>query len=153
MKLSTKARYAVQALADIAHVKENKPVSLLDIHKRQGISQHYLEQLFSKLRRSGIVTSSRGQSGGYSLAVSPENLTILDIINAVEETINSTRCSKDTSAGCNGRNQKCIAHNLWRGMENVINNYLGSITLADVVERRVLPADPTTNATGMVING
>lgn len=144
MKLSTKARYAVIALVDLAqHGKlvdgKVKPCSLLDISQRQSLPQQYLEQLFSKLRRAGIVESMRGQSGGYLLSIAPMNLSISQIINAVDEPIKSTHCDPDSELGCQGKQSKCLAHPLWIGLENSIHSYLGSITLDDVISQRPMP--------------
>ncbi|HBN22185.1 MAG TPA: Rrf2 family transcriptional regulator [Holosporales bacterium] len=144
MKLSTKARYAVIALVDLAqHDKRAdgkiKPSSLLDISQRQSLSQQYLEQLFSKLRRAGIVESMRGQSGGYFLSISPSELSISQIVNAVDEPIKSTKCDPASDLGCQGKQSKCLAHSLWMGLENSIHSYLASITLNDVITQRPMP--------------
>jgi len=144
MKLSTKARYAVIALVDLAqHGKKVdgkiKPISLLDISQRQSLSQQYLEQLFSKLRRAGIVESMRGQNGGYFLAIAPADISISQIVNAVDEPIKSTHCDPNSELGCQGKQSKCLAHPLWMGLENSIHSYLTSITLNDVMTQRPMP--------------
>ena len=144
MKLSTKARYAVIALVDLAQHDKRidgkiKPCSLLDISQRQSLSQQYLEQLFSKLRRAGIVESMRGQSGGYFLSISPNELSISQIVNAVDEPIKSTKCDPASDLGCQGKQSKCLAHSLWMGLENSIHAYLASITLNDVITQRPMP--------------
>ncbi|NCP62023.1 MAG: Rrf2 family transcriptional regulator [Alphaproteobacteria bacterium] len=144
MKLSTKARYAVIALVDLAQHDKRidgkiKPSSLLDISQRQSLSQHYLEQLFNKLRRAGIVESMRGQSGGYFLSVAPADITISQIVNAVDEPIRSTKCDPASDLGCQGKQSKCLAHSLWIGLENNIRSYLTSVTLNDVITQRPMP--------------
>tara|TARA_R110002095_G_scaffold129785_3_gene112546 strand:- start:2805 stop:3329 length:525 start_codon:yes stop_codon:yes gene_type:complete len=144
MKLSTKARYAVLALVDLAlHGKKikgkMKPISLIDISQRQNISQQYLEQLFSKLRKSGVVQSVRGQNGGYFLAIPPTDLCISQIVDAVEEPIKSTKCDPNSQLGCQGKQSKCLAHPLWVGLETSIRAYLTSVTLNDVMTQRPMP--------------
>lgn len=144
MKLSTKARYAVIALVDLAQHDRQvdgtiKPSSLLDISQRQSLSQQYLEQLFSKLRRAGIVESMRGQSGGYFLSILPNELSISQIVTAVDEPIKSTKCDPTSDLGCLGKQSKCLAHPLWIGLENSIHSYLASITLEDVITQRPMP--------------
>lgn len=151
MKLSTKARYAVLALVDLAmNSKEAAgklmPISLIGIADRQKLSQQYLEQLFSKLRRANIVKSVRGQYGGYFLAASAADLSISDIIDAVDEPIKSTQCDPTSDLGCQGKHSKCLSHNLWNGMEKTIRNYLDTVTLEDVVEQRPMPLSVMTNA-------
>ncbi len=149
MKLSTKGRYAVHALVDLAlqmrdaHRAPNDiscaPVSLFAISDRQGISQQYLEQLFAKLRRAGIVTSIRGQNGGYLLARPAQNINISEIIDAVDEQINTTRCTPEKGISCMGGTSKCLTHHLWENMEETIRNYLISLSLFDVLENKILP--------------
>ena len=142
MRLSTKGRYAVMAMADLAgHAPESntqaKPVALADIAERQDISLSYLEQLFAKLRRGGLVTSVRGPGGGYRLARSSDELRIADIIVAVDEPIAATRC-KPGSKGCTKTGARCVTHDLWEELGQQIHVFLSSVSLADVVERRVL---------------
>jgi Rrf2 family iron-sulfur cluster assembly transcriptional regulator len=139
MKLGTKGRYAVMALVDLSQMREGIPVALADVADRQGLSLQYLEQLFLKLRKAGMVLSVRGQRGGYLLAKPPQQIKISDILQASEETLKSTRCSLTQEKGCNGTFTKCATHNLWAGLETKIHEYLNSITLADVCEQRVLP--------------
>ncbi len=138
MKLSTKGRYAVMALAEIASRKADRPVSLADIAASQNISQEYLEQLFAKLRRAGLVKSTRGPGGGYRLARDPDEIFIIDIISAADEPFSVTRCPDgDAVEGCqNG--QPCITHELWSSLRRQIWSFLSAVTLGDVVERRNL---------------
>ncbi len=140
MKLSTKGRYAVMAMVDLASSSAHKgrAVSLADIAERQEISLSYLEQLFGKLRRCGLVKSVRGPGGGYLLARPGNELRISDIITAVDETVSATRCEKGSAEGCLHDKSRCLTHDLWTELTNQITLYLNSISLADVIERRVL---------------
>lgn len=138
MKLSTKGRYAVMAMVDLAASAVDKPVSLADIAQRQEISLSYLEQLFAKLRRAGLVTSVRGPGGGYLLAYKPAETRISDIILAVDEPIRATRCMPGQPQGCRGNKSRCLTHDLWEELGNQIYLYLSSVTVADVVDRRIL---------------
>jgi len=137
MKLSTKGRYAVMALADIALNSDGSAVSLADIAGRQEISVEYLEQLFARLRRAGLVASVRGPGGGYLLAVPAEDMSIADIIQAVDEGLQVTRCQGDAIDGCVG-GEKCLTHELWAALGRQIFGFLSSVTLGDVVEKRNL---------------
>ena len=138
MKLSTKGRYAVMAMVDLAKYESNKPISLADIADRQEISLSYLEQLFSRLRKGGLVKSIRGPGGGYMLSRTPTHVRISDIILAVDEPIKATRCKSDSSVGCTGTKSRCLTHDLWAELGNQIYLFLSSISLADVCERRIL---------------
>ena len=138
MKLSTKGRYAVMAMVDLAKFESNKPISLADIADRQEISLSYLEQLFGKLRKGGLVKSVRGPGGGYFLSRTPSHVRISDIILAVDEPIKATRCESGSSLGCTGTKSRCLTHDLWAELGNQIYLFLSSISLADVCERRVL---------------
>ena len=138
MKLSTKGRYAVMAMIDLAMHSDGKPVSLADIADRQEISLSYLEQLFAKLRRGGLVNSVRGPGGGYLLAHSDQETRMSDIILAVDEPIHATRCTPGQPFGCRGNKSRCITHDLWEELGNQIYLYLSAVTVADVVNRRVL---------------
>jgi Rrf2 family iron-sulfur cluster assembly transcriptional regulator len=143
VKLSTKGRYAVMAMADLAKntgcdLAGARPISLADIAARQEISLSYLEQLFARLRRGGLVKSVRGPGGGYLLAASPEQTRIADIILAVDEPIRATRCMPGSPRGCTGFQGRCITHDLWEELGNHIHLFLSSVSLADVCERRVL---------------
>ena len=136
MKLTTKGRYAVMAMADLAANQNGKPVSLNDISLRQNISLSYLEQLFSKLRNERLVKSIRGPSGGYILEKNPKEIRISNIIFAVDEQIKTLNCKKDSKKGCNGKTIKCITHNLWDDLENHINTFFEKVSLNDVVKQR-----------------
>lgn len=138
MKLSTKGRYAVMAMVDIAANADGKPIALADVAERQEISLSYLEQLFGKLRRGGLVKSVRGPGGGYLLARSASDTRIADIILAVDEPIKATRCTPGSPAGCKSNKTRCLTHDLWEELGNKIFLYLNAVSLADVVERRVL---------------
>ena len=138
MKLSTKGRYAVMAMVDLASASQGRPVSLADIAERQEISLSYLEQLFAKLRRGGLVSSVRGPGGGYLLAHLAEETRISDIILAVDEPIHATRCTPGQPFGCRTNKSRCLTHDLWEELGNQIYLYLSSVTLADVVARRIL---------------
>lgn len=138
MKLSTKGRYAVMALVDLASCSKGHPLALAEIAERQEISLSYLEQLFAKLRRGGLVKSVRGPGGGYLLAHAPNETRISDIILAVDEPIRATRCTPGSPFGCRANASRCLTHDLWEELGNQIHLFLSSVTLADVVERRVL---------------
>lgn len=139
MKLSTKGRYAVMAMADLAS-REAKagPVALCEIAESQEISLSYLEQLFAKLRKGGLVVSVRGPGGGYRLSRAPGELRVADIILAVDEPISATRCKPGSPKGCTGTNARCLTHDLWEELGRQIHVFLASVSLADVVEKRVL---------------
>jgi Rrf2 family iron-sulfur cluster assembly transcriptional regulator len=138
MKLSTKGRYAVMALVDLASQTDGRPVALADIAERQEISLSYLEQLFAKLRRGGLVRSVRGPGGGYLLAHAAAETRISDAILAVDEPIRATRCKPNSSAGCRANKSRCLTHDLWEELGNQIHVFLSSVSLADVCNRRVL---------------
>jgi Rrf2 family iron-sulfur cluster assembly transcriptional regulator len=138
VRLSTKGRYAVMAMVDLAKHGVGRPVSLADIAERQEISLSYLEQLFAKLRKGNLVNSVRGPGGGYLLAYAASETRISDIILAVDEPIRATRCTPGAPTGCRGNNSRCLTHDLWDELGNQIHLYLSSVSLADVVERRVL---------------
>ena len=137
MKLSTKGRYAVMAMADLAKNYVKEPTSLTEISLRQGISIAYLEQLFLKLRKNNLVQSVRGPSGGYVLTKLPEEIKLLSIINAVDEKIKTLKCRKESKSGCNHKSIKCITHNLWDDLEIHINKFFEENTLNDVLFREV----------------
>jgi Rrf2 family transcriptional regulator, iron-sulfur cluster assembly transcription factor len=138
VKLSTKGRYAVMAMADLAQRSGGRPVALAEVAVRQEISLSYLEQLFGRLRRGGLVKSVRGPGGGYMLARDPEQMRIADIIIAVDEPIKATRCTPGSPNGCHSHRGRCLTHDLWEELGNQIYLYLSSVTLADVCQRRVL---------------
>ena len=138
MKLSTKGRYAVMAMSDIAINSNGCPVSLASIAERQQISQEYLEQLFGKLRKSGLVSSVRGPGGGYLLARSADEIVVSDIVLAADEPLTVTRCQDgDAVSGCIG-GEKCVTHELWAALGRQIYGFLAAITLGDVVGKRNL---------------
>ena len=129
MKLTTKGRYAVMAMADIALYQNGKPVSLNDISLRQNISLSYLEQLFSRLKNKKLVKSIRGSGGGYILDKNPKEIKLSNIIFAVDENIKTLNCKKDSKRGCHGKSTKCITHNLWDDLEQHINSFFESKAL------------------------
>lgn len=138
VKLSTKGRYAVMAMVDLACNAEGGPVALADIASRQEISLSYLEQLFGKLRKGGLVRSVRGPGGGYLLSRPAGQLRISDIILAVDEPIQTTRCAPGSPAGCHHHKGRCLTHDLWEELGNQIYLYLSAVSLGDVIERRLL---------------
>jgi Rrf2 family iron-sulfur cluster assembly transcriptional regulator len=138
MKLSTKGRYAVMAMVDLAQHGGEGPVSLAAIAERQEISLSYLEQLFAKLRRGGLVKSVRGPGGGYRLARERDATRIADIILAVDEPIHAIRCRPGATLGCRGDRSRCLTHDLWEELSNQIRLYLCSVSLGDVCDKRVL---------------
>ena len=137
MKMSTKGRYAVMAMIDIATHSDGEPVSLAEIAERQDISQEYLEQLFGKLRKAKLVESARGPCGGYRLACDKIMIPVAKIIAAVDEELQFTRCDGDAVEGC-VKGERCNAHDLWSSLGRQMMAFLSSITLEDVVEKRNL---------------
>ena len=135
MKLTTKGRYAVTAMLDLALHSVTNPITLSDISSRQGLSLSYLEQLFSRLRRNDLVASTRGPGGGYQLGRNPELIKVAEVILAVNEPIDATGCKGKRS--CQDGNV-CLAHDLWLDLSDEIYNYLNNITLADVISRQSL---------------
>lgn len=144
MRLSTKGRYAVMAMVDLAATSRGNPVALADIAERQEISLSYLEQLFARLRKGGLVKSVRGPGGGYLLALPAEATRIADIILAVDEPIRTTRCANGTPQGCRTNRSRCLTHDLWEELGNQIHIYLSSVTIADVVARRIIGTSTVT---------
>ncbi|WP_031231521.1 Rrf2 family transcriptional regulator [Asticcacaulis sp. YBE204] len=152
MRLSTKGRYAVMAMTDLALNAQGKPISLSEISDRQQISLSYLEQLFARLRKAGLVKSARGPGGGYSLARKADDLFVSEIVLAVDEPIKATRCaltsnklgankrqSKESAAreiGCMPGGQRCLTHNLWEDLGFAIHDYLSTVSLSDVINKR-----------------
>jgi len=141
MKLSSKGRYAVMALADIASFDGQKPVSLRDISLRQNISLVFLEQIFSKLKKNNIVKSIRGTNGGYILSNNPSQIKLSGIFSAVDEHVKTVKCKKESKKGCNGKLTKCITHYLWDELELYINDFFDKKNLGDLLksnlERRI----------------
>ena len=138
MKLSTKGRYAVTAMVDLASAKEQRPISLAEISSRQGISLSYLEQLFAKLRRKSLVASVRGPGGGYRLAQAAEDIRVAEIIIAVDESLDLTGCKSASSHGCTAKSGRCLTHDLWDELGRQVYLYLNSVTLEDVALNRVV---------------
>lgn len=131
MRLTTKGRYAVTAMLDLSLNYGVRPITLADISDRQGISLSYLEQLFANLRRQGLVSSSRGPGGGYRLSRSADEVTVLDVISAVDEKVDTTRC--EGKGNCSNGEQ-CLSHEIWHSLSEQIRMYLGGITLGQVVK-------------------
>ena len=134
MKLNTRCRYAVMALADIATFNKQNPVSLRDVSLRQNISLVYLEQIFSKLKKNNIVKSIRGTNGGYILTRSPEQIKLSNIFSALDEKIKTVQCKRESKKGCNGKLTKCITHYLWDDLEFHINDFFDKKNLADLLK-------------------
>jgi Rrf2 family transcriptional regulator, iron-sulfur cluster assembly transcription factor len=130
MRLTTKGRFAVTAMLDLALQNSDKPVTLADISERQGISLSYLEQLFSRLRRNGLVKSVRGPGGGYRIAKNQAEITISEIITAVDELIDATQCGGQEN--CHDE-RRCMTHDLWASLNDKILEYLSGVSLADLV--------------------
>lgn len=137
MKISSKARYAVMALADLANHQEGGPVALSEISVRQDLPLPFLEQLFSKLRRAEIVASVRGSKGGYSLINTADKTRVFDVITAVDRPIKVTRCSKGAQEGCHADGRRCLTHDLWEELETVIQSFLQQVTLDDICQEKV----------------
>jgi len=137
MKLTSKGRYAVMALIDLARFDNINPVSLRDISLRQGISLDYLEQIFSKLRKNQIVKSIRGTQGGYVLSKKPHEIKLNNIFHAVDERVKTVQCKKDSKKGCNGKATKCITHDLWDELETHINTFFEKKSLEDLLKNKV----------------
>ena len=136
MKLTTKGRYAVMALVDLARFDSINPVSLRDISLRQGISLDYLEQIFSKLKKNNIVKSIRGTQGGYILSKNPHDIKLTNIFYAVDEKVKTVQCKKESKRGCNGKATKCITHDLWDELENHINSFFENKSLEDLINNK-----------------
>jgi len=136
MKLTTKGRYAVMAMADLASNESIKPVSLNEIAIRQNISLSYLEQLFFKLKNNHLVKSVRGPYGGYVLEKKAKDIKLSSIIFAVNEEVKTLNCKKDSKKGCDGRSIKCITHYLWDDLEKHINSFFESKNLNELVSKR-----------------
>jgi len=134
MKLTSKGRYAVMALVDLARFDNINPVSLRDISLRQGISLDYLEQIFSKLKKNEIVKSIRGTQGGYVLNKNPNDIKLTNIFHAVDEKVKTVQCKKESKRGCNGKATKCITHNLWDELEVHINTFFENKSLEDLIK-------------------
>lgn len=150
MKLSTKGRYAVTALADIALNGESAPIALADISERQGISVAYLEQLFVKMRRAGLVDSVRGRGGGYRLAASPTETRIADIMAAVDERLNALESNGSADEDGVQSREAGLTHALWEQLSAHVHVFLSQTTIADVIEDRMTPCPAVPDFIGVV---
>ncbi len=137
MRLGAKGRYAVMAMADIARHGREGAVSLAEIAERQEISLAYLEQLFARLRRAGLVASVRGPGGGYRLARAPEATSVGSIVLAVDEPLHATRCDARGEIGCLSGGERCMTHHLWEALGDEIEQFLDGVSLADVIGHRI----------------
>ena len=135
MRLTTKGRYAVTAMLDLTIHATESPVPLADISQRQGISLSYLEQLFARLRRQGLVKSARGPGGGYRLNRQPDDITVVEVLNAIDEKIDTTRCG---GKGDCQDGQACLTHDLWFDLSKQISDFLSQISLGELVQRRTI---------------
>ena len=133
MRLTTKGRYAVTAMLDLALHEDLGPVSLTDIARRQGISLSYLEQLFLRLRKDGLIASARGPGGGYRLQLPGSDISVADVIRAVDEQVDATRCGGNQNCQAD---ERCLTHDLWEDLSLHITGFLSAISLSDLVERR-----------------
>lgn len=157
MQLGTRGRYAVMAMTDLVRHESacRRAVTLADIAARQQISLNYLEQIFARLRREGLVVSARGPGGGYRLARAAADTCVADIIRAVDEPIHAVRCGAIERQGCMAGGEKCLTHDLWDALGRTIHDFLAGVSLADVIERRVggpvaaTPAITTVPAAGV----
>ncbi|MBT4879702.1 MAG: Rrf2 family transcriptional regulator [Alphaproteobacteria bacterium] len=145
MHLGTKGRYAVMAMVELAQSSAEKALPLSIIAEKQQISLPYLEQLFSRLRKGGIVESVRGPSGGYRLAREMEAISVADIMIAAGETLHATRCSPHETVGCLEKGSRCLVHTLWEELGNQVSLFLRSVSLKDVCERRVVGTSQLMN--------
>jgi len=137
MMLTTKSRYAVMAMVDIAAQGIEKPVKLAEIAERQDIALNYLEQIFTRLKSAELVTAVKGPGGGYCLNGDKTKITIADVVDAVDESVEMTRCAThEKKAGCAKDKSKCLTHDVWEGLTAQIRSYLSSITLADITGRK-----------------
>lgn len=146
MKLGTRGRYAVAAMADIARWSDGQPINLASIQERQGISLSYLEQLFLQLRRAQIVESVRGPGGGYKLSRNPDEIALSEIILAVDESLIVTRCRPDIPGGCMATGERCQTHDLWDELSLHIHSFFKNISLGDVIAHRVKGKSKTITA-------
>lgn len=150
MKLSTKGRYAVTAISDIALNGSRRPVALAEIAERQDISLAYLEQLFVKLRRAGLVASFRGPGGGYQLGRPAEEVRISDIMTAVDERLNAMGCEGEVGQGCGNSREACLTHALWEQLSAHVHVFLNQTTIADVISDRMMPCPAVPDFTELL---
>ena len=134
MKLTSKGRYAVMAMADLANVKDKQTTNLTEISLRQGISISFLEQIFLKLKKNNLVKSIRGTNGGYILNKDPKEIKLSEIFLALDEKVKTVGCIKESKKGCNGKSAKCITHNLWDELELHINTFFENKKLSDLIK-------------------
>ena len=137
MKLTTKGRYAVMAMADLASNTNKGPTSLKEISLRQNISLAYLEQIFIKLKNKKLIKSKRGASGGYILEKPASEINLSNIIFAVDEEVKMLNCKKNSKKGCNNKSTKCITHNLWDQLDQHINNFFEKVKVQDLVKQKL----------------
>ena len=137
MKLTTKGRYAVMAMADLASNSNRGPISLTEISLRQNISLAYLEQIFIKLKNNKLIKSSRGVKGGYILEKPASEIKLSNIIDAVDEKVKTLNCKKQSKRGCNNKSTKCITHNLWDQLDQHINGFFEKVKLQDLTKQNL----------------
>ena len=133
MKITSKGRYAVLAMVDIARHSKTSPCNLTNVSIRQNISLPYLERIFNDLKKANLVKSQKGPGGGYRLSKDSSEIQILEIFDAIDEKIKATGCLNNPDAFCTGKEKKCLTHNFWEDLENLIGNYLQSVSLNDLV--------------------
>ena len=133
MKITSKGRYAVLAMVDVARHSKMSPCNLTNVSIRQNISLPYLERIFNDLKKANLVESQKGPGGGYRLSKDSSEIQILEIFNAIDEKIKATGCSNNSNAFCTGKGNKCLTHNFWEDLEKLIGNYLQSVSLNDLV--------------------
>lgn len=138
MRLSTKAQYAVMALVDMTYHGKGEPMPLATIAQRQNLPLPYLEQLFNKLKKAQLVTSSRGSTGGYILTKTPDETYIETIISIVDRPLKATRCATNSLVGCQTKGARCLTHDLWNELEMVVHGFLSQVSLADVCNQNIL---------------
>lgn len=150
MKLTTRGRYAVTAMLDLALRVGNGPTSLAEISERQLISLSYLEQLFAKLRKTGLVKSTRGPGGGYSISRELSQISVSEIIGAVNESVDATSCGG--KGNCHGNEGRCLTHDLWEGLSRQIETFLGGISLQDLINQKIEKDDAVIEHASMLKN-
>tara|TARA_B100001029_G_C14926409_1_gene375026 strand:+ start:302 stop:736 length:435 start_codon:yes stop_codon:yes gene_type:complete len=133
MRITSKGRYAVLAMVDVARHSSNSHCNLTDVSIRQNISLPYLERIFNDLKKADLVESQKGPGGGYRLSKDSNQIQILEIFNAIDEKIKATGCSNNPNEFCTGKGTKCLTHGLWHDLENLIGNYLKSVSLNDLI--------------------